>query len=121
MATILVVDDEENIRELYKEELEAEGYRVFTAESAERAMEILDKEKVDIVLLDIRMPGTDGLTALEKMMVKRRDLTVLINTAYAEHRNDFLTWLAEDYILKSSDLTNLKNKIKQVLERKGIA
>jgi len=119
MATILVVDDEENIRELYREELESEGYTVFTAESAEKALEILDREKIDVVILDLRMPGTDGLAALEKMMVKKRDLSVLINTAYAEHRNDFLTWLAEDYILKSSDLTQLKEKIRQVLAKKG--
>jgi len=53
------------------------------------------------------------------MMVKQRDLAVLINTAYAEYRDDFLTWLAEDYIIKSHDLAPLKDKIHQILSRKG--
>ena len=119
MATILVVDDEKNICTLYKQELEKEGYSVFTALNAEEAMEILDREKIDVVVLDLRMPGTHGIDALEKMMVKQRDLSVLINTAYSEYRDDFLTWLAEDYIIKSSDLSQLKEKIHQILARKG--
>ncbi|RKZ32642.1 response regulator [bacterium] len=119
MATILVVDDEKNIRILYQEELEAEGYKVLTAENADEAIKILDNEKVDVVVLDLRMPGTHGIDALEKMMVKIRDLSVLINTAYSEYRDDFLTWLAEDYILKSADLSVLKDKIKKILEKKG--
>ena len=53
------------------------------------------------------------------MIVKKRDLSVLINTAYGEYKDDFLTWLAEDYIIKSSDLTQLKEKIRQVLAKKG--
>jgi len=119
MATVLVVDDEKNIRTLYKKELEKEGYAVHTAEDAERAMEILDKEKIDVVILDIRLPGMHGIDALEKMIVKKRDLAVLLNTAYGEYKDDFLTWLAEDYIIKSSDLTQLKEKIRQVLAKKG--
>ncbi len=118
MATILVVDDEKNIRTLYTMELSKEGYKVLTAETAEEAMDILDREKVDVVILDIRLPGMHGIDALEKMIVKRRDLAVIINTAYGEYRDDFLTWLAEDYIIKSSDLTQLKEKIKQVLARR---
>ncbi len=119
MATILVVDDEKNIRTLYKQELEKEGYSVLVAEDAERGMEILDREKIDLVILDIRMPGIHGIDALEKMIVKKRDLSVLINTAYGEYKDDFLTWLAEDYIIKSSDLTQLKEKVRQVLTKKG--
>jgi len=119
MAKILVVDDEKNIRVLYKEELEREGYNVITAADAKEALEILEKEKVDLVILDIRMPGMHGIDALEKMIVRKRDLAVLINTAYAEYKDNFLTWLAEDYIIKSSDLTQLKEKIRQVLQRKG--
>lgn len=119
MVTILVVDDEKNIRTLYRKELEKEGYTVIAVEDAEKAMEVLDSEKIDLVVLDIRMPGMHGIDALEKMIVKRRDLSVLINTAYGEYKDDFLTWLAEDYIIKSSDLTHLKEKIRKVLTKKG--
>lgn len=119
MATVLVVDDEKNIRTLYKKELGREGYSILTAEDAEKAMEILGAEKIDLVILDIRMPGMHGIEALEKMIVKRRDLSVIINTAYGEYKDDFLTWLAEDYIIKSTDLTQLKEKIHQILMKKG--
>jgi len=119
MATILVVDDEKNICALYEMELKKEGYSVFTAYNAEDALAILEREKIDVVILDLRMPGTHGIDALEKMMVKQRDLSVLINTAYGEYRDDFLTWLAEDYIIKSHDLNPLKEKVSQILTRKG--
>lgn len=120
MANILVVDDEKNIRILYKDELEHEGYNVLLAENAEQALGIIENEDIDLVILDIRMPGMHGIDALEKMIVKKRDLAVLLNTAYAEYKDDFLTWLAEDYLIKSGDLTKLKEKVKQILERKGI-
>lgn len=121
MAVILVVDDDKNIRVLYKKELEKEGYTVLLAESAEKALEVLDKEKVDIVILDIRMPpGMDGIQALEKMIVRKRDLSVILNTAYGEYRDDFLTWLAEDFVSKTSDLTTLKEQIRQIILKKNI-
>ncbi len=119
MAKILVVDDEKNIRTLYETELGEEGYEVTTAASASEAYDLLDKEVFDIVILDIRMPEEDGISALEKMMVKRRDLPVLINSAYSSYKDNFLTWLAEDYIIKSADLSELKTKIAQILRKKG--
>ncbi len=121
MAKILVVDDEKNIRTLYETELKDEGYEVITASSAVEALELVENEIFDVVVLDIRMPGEDGISALEKMMVKRRDLPVLINSAYSSYKNNFLTWLAEDYIIKSADLTELKKKIAQILRKKGKA
>ena len=119
MAKILVVDDEKNIRTLYEAELTDEGYDVTTASSAKEAFDLLEKELFDVVILDIRMPEEDGISALEKMMVKRRDLPVLINSAYSSYKDNFLTWLAEDYIIKSADLTELKAKIAHVLEKQG--
>lgn len=121
MTRILVVDDEKNIRALYEAELGDEGYEVVTAESAKEAYNKLDSEVFDIVILDIRMPEEDGISALEKMMVKRRDLTVIINSAYSSYKDNFLTWLAEDYIIKSADLTELKTKIAQIAGKKGKA
>jgi len=106
MATILVVDDEKNIRTLYRKELEKEGYTVLTAEDAEKAMEVLEKEKIDVVILDVRMPGMHGIDALEKMIVKKRDLSVLINTAYGEYKDDFLTWLPK---ITSSNLPTCRS------------
>ena len=119
MAKVLVVDDEKNIRTLYETELIEEGYEVTTASSAKEALSFLDKENFDVVVLDIRMPDEDGISALEKMMVKKRDLPVLINTAYSAYKDNFLTWLAEDYLIKSADLSELKDKIRHILKKRG--
>jgi DNA-binding NtrC family response regulator len=118
MAKILIVDDEANIRALYETELEDEGYEVVSVDSARAALELLNKEVFDLVILDIRMPGDDGITALEKMMVKNRNLPVILNTAYPGYKDNFLSWLAEDYLIKSSDLSDLKNKIAEILQKR---
>jgi DNA-binding response OmpR family regulator len=121
MAKILVVDDEKNIRTLYEAELSDEGYDVVTAASAKEAYELLENGVFDVVVLDIRMPEEDGIKALEKIMVKRRDISVLINSAYSSYKDNFLTWLAEDYVIKSADVKELKAKIAQILSKKGKA
>jgi len=116
MKTILVVEDEENLQILYSQELTDFGYNVITVESGEKALSILDKEKVDLVVLDIRLTGMNGLEALEEMLLKNRNLKVVINTAYATYKDDFSSWLADDYVVKSSDLTELKTSIAKLLE-----
>jgi len=116
MKTILVVEDEENLQILYSQELTDSGYNVITVESGEKAISILDKEKVDLVVLDIRLTGMNGLEALEEMLLKNRNLKVVINTAYATYKDDFSSWLADDYVVKSSDLTELKTSIAKLLE-----
>ena len=121
MPRILIVDDEQNIRTLYESELTEEGYDVTTADSAAAAMEALEKGHFDVVVLDIRMPEEDGISALEKMISKKRDLSVIINTAYPSYKDNFLTWLAEDYVVKSGDLSELKDKIEDLLKKKGRA
>ncbi len=118
MKKILVVEDEESLRLLYQEELKNEGYEVVTVESGEEAIELLEKNDIDLVVLDIRLTGINGLEALEEMLLKNRNLKVIINTAYANYKDDFSSWLADAYLIKSSDLTELKATIKNLLEEK---
>ena len=120
MAKILIVDDEANIRTLYETELEDEGYEVASADSAQAAFEMLRKGNFDLVILDIRMPGEDGISALETLMTKNRNLPVIINTAYPGYKDNFLSWLAEAYMIKSSDLTELKKKVAEILKKRGV-
>jgi len=114
-AKVLVVDDEENLCLLYREELESEGYRVKTAPDAGVALRILQEDPPDVVVMDIRMPRMDGIEAMGKMLNDRRDLPVILNTAYSSYKDDFRSWPASAYVIKSSDLSELKRALTQVL------
>lgn len=116
MPRVLVVDDEENILKLYQMELVSEGFEVCLASSGDLALQELDNSKPDIVVLDVKMEGTDGLQTLSKMKSRYNDLPVILNTAYNTYKNDFQSWLAEGYVVKSADLTELKSKIREILK-----
>jgi DNA-binding NtrC family response regulator len=116
MKSILVVDDEANIRRLYDDELTEAGYRVVCAASWEEARRALEGDRFDLVTLDIRMgEGPDGIEALRLIKELRPGLPVILLTAYGEYQADFGSWAAEGYIVKSSDLTELKGRIAREL------
>ena len=115
MKTLLVVEDDRNQVELYRQELEDEGYAVVTATDGREAIERMEKHSVDLVILDINMPKMDGIEALGRILGKDNTMPVIIHTAYAHYKDNFMTWSAEYYITKSSDLNELKEKIREVL------
>ena len=117
MKRILVVDDEEGIRQLYQEELEEEGYEVELAEKGKEALEKISKAKPDAVILDLKMPGMGGLEVLERIREQDKDLPVIICTAYGEYKSDLTTWASDAYVVKSADLTGLKGVIRRFLEK----
>jgi len=112
---ILVVDDEKNIRLLLNEELSDEGYDVIVADNGTAALEKIKQEKPDLVTLDIKMPGEDGLSILRKIREIEYDLPVIICSAYSVYKSDFSVVAADHYITKSSDFDELKSKIKEIL------
>ncbi len=115
MKTILVVDDEENIRQLFKEEFEDAGYNVALAKDGEEALKRIDENDIDLVTLDMRMPGIDGIETIRKIKEIRHDLPVIVCTVYGDYRHNFAVWAAEAYFIKSGDLTPLKEKISEIL------
>ena len=117
LKKILIVDDEESIRILYKQELEDEGYEVLLAANAYEALEIVDKEFLDIMVLDIKMPGMDGIEVMQKIVGKKNNFPIIINSAYPHFKDSFMTWVAEEYVVKSSNLQELKDKIKELLNK----
>ncbi|MFZ3072292.1 MAG: response regulator [Thermodesulfobacteriota bacterium] len=118
---LLIVDDEDGIRLLYKEELEEEGYDTEIASSGEEALEKLKDAKVDLVLLDIKMPGMDGVEVLRRIKEKWKSLPVILCTAYPHYKQEFGTWASDAYVVKSSDLKELKAKIKDILKNKKLS
>jgi len=115
---ILLVDDEENLLMLYKQELLEEGYQVVTAGDAREGIEKIKQEDLDVVIMDIRMPAMDGLEAIGKILGMKKDIPIILNTAYSNYKEDFMSWAADAYVVKSSDLTQLKNTIRNVLDKK---
>jgi DNA-binding response OmpR family regulator len=110
---VLIVDDDIHIQRLYKEEFEEEGYETIVASTGKDALELFEKENPDVVTLDILMPDMDGITLLRKMKEQRPKTPIIMSTAY-DYRDDFAVWASEAYIVKSSDLTELKKTIKSL-------
>ncbi len=115
MKKILVVDDEANIRELYREELEDMGYEVTTVADGAEALAVIDTAKFDLVTLDMRMPDIDGIETLRKMKEKDSTLPIVICTAYEEYKHDFGSWCSDAYVVKSADTSLLRETIKKIL------
>ncbi|RLC27212.1 MAG: response regulator [Deltaproteobacteria bacterium] len=116
MAKILIVDDEEHIRYLYSEELSESGYEVITADSGYKLMERIREEKPDLIVLDIKMVGYDGLDLLQEIRNNFYDLPVVLCTAYDTFKRDMKSIAADFYVIKSFDLTELKTKVAMALE-----
>lgn len=116
---VLIVDDEENVRFLYEQELIDEGYQTVVARNGKECLEKVASEKPDIVLLDIRMPKMDGLEAIGKIIEINKDMPIIINSAYSTYKDDFMSWAADAYVVKSYDLDTLKTTIRDVLAKKN--
>lgn len=117
MNKILIVEDEDALCLLYEEELGAEGYDVTTVRDAEGALDLLGRERYDLIVTDIRMPGRDGVELITQIVGLRKDIPIIINTAYQSYKDDFMTWAADAYVVKSSSLVELKARIKDLLAR----
>jgi DNA-binding response OmpR family regulator len=115
MKRIMVVDDEENIRFLYKEELEDEGFAVELAKNGEEALKKLPDFKPDLITLDIKMPGMNGIEVLKHIREQDRELPIVLCSAYGEYKQDFTTWASDAYVVKCADLTELKTTIRRLL------
>jgi len=114
--TILVVDDEEHIRLLYKEEFEEDGYNVVLAGSGEDALTKIGKDTPDLITLDIKMPGMDGITLARKIKDLRNDVPIIFISAYEDYKHDFGTWASDAYFVKSANLSELKTLIATILK-----
>jgi DNA-binding response OmpR family regulator len=113
---ILVVDDDQHIQRLYKEELEEEGYEILIAGTGNEALELFEKENPDIVTLDILMPDIDGISLLRRMKEQNPKIPIIMSTAY-DYRDDFAVWASEAYVVKSADLNELKDIIKKLIKK----
>jgi len=116
MNTILIVDDEPAIRKLYEKEFAEDGYNIILAGSGDEALNLVENaQQIDLVILDIKMEGKDGLQVLDLLRNRNKGIPVILNSAYSTYKNDFTSWLADAYLVKSHDLTELKGKVQELL------
>jgi len=109
------VEDDESQRMLYHDELVEDGYDVLLASNGKEALNCLEENKLDLVILDIVMPKMDGIETLARIIRTYREVPIILHTAYSSYRDDFMCWGADAFVLKSYDLGELKSKIQEVL------
>lgn len=116
MEKILCVDNDSSLLSLYQEELSQEGYEVILARDGQEALSKFMEQKPQVVVMEIRIPGMDGIETLNAMLGKNRQTQVILNTTYPQYKQNFMIWGAEAYLIKSSDLTELKQRIREAVE-----
>lgn len=116
MARILIVDDEEHIRTLYTLELEDEGHEVLSLGTGKGLTAEIERFGPDVVILDIKMVDVSGLDVLQEVRTRFYDLPVILCSAYGSYKGDLKSIAADYYVVKSSDLTELKKRIAAALE-----
>ncbi len=115
--TVLVIDDEDNMRWVLDRALRKAGYQVLTAARGEQGLELFTLHPVDLVLVDLKMPGMDGLAVLREIRQRRKDVPILLFTAYATVPTavEAMQVGATDYLRKPFDLEVVLAKINQYL------
>jgi len=123
MSTILIVDDEKNLRRVLQNALEAEGHTVLQAATGEEALERFAKSPCDLVLLDMILPDLNGLQILQRMKRHAPDVPVVIMTAFSEVRSavEAMKAKAADYVCKPFDLDELRLVVQRHLEAASLA
>ncbi len=116
MTTILLVEDDKNQRLLYEQELGLEGYEIVTADEGKEALEKVQERQPNLIIMGINLPEEEGLDVIDRILIKNKYIPIIIYTAYSFYKDYFMSWMADAYIVKSDDLTELKNKIKKLLK-----
>ena len=117
---VLIVDDEEELITALAERLEIRGFLPVTAFTGERAMELVRESAFDLVLLDIKMPGVDGLEVMRRMKREKPGLPVILLTGHLSKRTNVagMNAGADEYLLKPIDIDDLLVKMSSVLEKR---
>lgn len=112
---ILLVEDNELQRQLYREELEQEGYQVEIAVDGDNALAKVEMLQPDLIVLDIELPNRDGIETMRKLLDDHPNLPVILNSAYAHYKSNFISWGAQAYLIKSSDTGQLVKEVNRVM------
>jgi DNA-binding response OmpR family regulator len=115
LKTLLIVDDDDNIRLLLRDEFTDKGFNIITAIDGEEALVSFFEESIDLVILDLRMPKLDGNQVLEKIRSKNSEVPILMYTANPDSVIDLSNYGNVDLVVKSSDLSDLVQRVETKL------
>jgi DNA-binding NtrC family response regulator len=117
---VLLIDDDEEFLDVMGERLKNHGVDVTTSSSAMDALDLIDKELFDVVILDLQMPGIDGIDTLKRIKERREELQVILLTGHAtvEKAVESIKLGATDFLEKPADFEALNEKIKKATKKK---
>jgi two-component system response regulator (stage 0 sporulation protein F) len=118
--TILLVDVHEAFLTMLTKEFKEEGYQTLTARSGLEALRVLEENPdLDLIITDLHLHEMDGADLLRQIKERWPGLPVIIHTAYTQYKENFLTWAADDYIVKSLDFSDLNNSVKKLIGKRS--
>jgi CheY-like chemotaxis protein len=122
VARVLLVEDEENVRLLYQQELQERGHEVVCATDGKTAVQLVQEWRPDVVIMDINLPQKmDGIESMSRILSHNKDIPVIINTGYSEYQDNFMSWAADAYVLKSAEVGPLMEAVREALSKKGVS
>jgi DNA-binding response OmpR family regulator len=113
MLPILIVEDEKYLLDFYAEEFADAGFEVRSLSAGKEVIDWVKKERPSAIVLDIKLGDIEGLRVLEEIKEFDRSIPVILNSAYSVYKSDFASWMADDYVVKSSNINELIAKVKQ--------
>ena len=114
---LLIVGDEESQRSPDSKELKEESHDSDRGRNGKEAIQILNTLKPDLIMLDIVIPVMKSMETLGRIIGQHKDVHLLLYSSYPHYSKDFMSWVADAYLTKFSDLTDLKKTIKNLLGR----
>ena len=112
---VLLVDDDEFQRRYFQEELEEEGYRVRSVGDGREALKEIAEKRPEVVVMDVTMPGMDGIQTLGNIKSRYPALPVILHSCYPGYKNNYLCWTADDFVIKSAETAPLKQALRKLL------
>ena len=114
MKRLLIVEDEAIQGKALQEELQDDGSEADLVTSGTDAVKRVQEKEFDCIILDIYLPGMDGLETMGRILSRDRQIPIILYSAYSSYRDNFLSWAADAYLIKSSDTKELKATIERL-------
>lgn len=115
MVKLLIVEYDDKSKALYRKEFQKEGYEVLLVQNTGEALQKMQDFNPDMFVLDLNLPDMDGIAVINSIIQTNKFLPIIINSATCRQKNNFNCWGTKTYLIKSTDVFELKNKVSEYL------